>query len=89
MVLEGTSEDFITDNVDTSVGEDVTSAALDKVLDYGRRERKEITMDAFAREFLLPRSIVVKLHIDEGMTSESIALNLSAPISIVQQQLLD
>ncbi len=89
IVLEGTSEDFITDNVDTSVSEDVTSSALDKVLDYGRSERKEITMDAFAREFLLPRSLVVKLHIEEDMTSESIALNLSAPISIVQQQLLD
>ncbi len=89
IVLEGTSEDFIAENDDFTVNKETASTALDKVLDYGSRERKEVTMDQFAREFLLPRSLVRKWYIDEDMTSESIALKVGASISIVQQQLLD
>src|SRR5262245_32550576 len=31
---------------------------VDRVIDYGRRERREVQMDLFGRELLLPRSIV-------------------------------
>ena len=31
---------------------------VDRVLDYGARERREVKMDLFAREFLLPRPVL-------------------------------
>lgn len=61
----------------------------DRVVDYGGRERREIIMDLFAREFLLPRSVVKRWHVDQKMTSQAIADKLNAPLGVVQQQLID
>jgi hypothetical protein len=36
---------------------------IDRVVDYGRRERREVQMDLFGREFLLPRSVVRRLRV--------------------------
>jgi Zn-dependent peptidase ImmA (M78 family) len=46
-------------------------------------------MDLFAREFLLPRSVVRKLHVEEGLTVSQIAERFGAPFKVVAQQLLD
>lgn len=46
-------------------------------------------MDVFAREFLVPRPWVRKLHLDDGATAEAIAARLGAPHAVVSQQLLD
>lgn len=89
IVLEGHNEDFVAENTDASRDCAVASTAMEKVLDYGSRERKEVTMDIFAREFLLPRSLARKWHIEEDATSEAIALKIGAPTSVVQQQLID
>lgn len=62
---------------------------LDRVVDYGRRQRREIQMDLFAREFLLPRPVVRRLHLDEGLGLTEIAKHFGAPIDVVAQQLLD
>ncbi|MES9995736.1 UvrD-helicase domain-containing protein [Desulfovibrio aminophilus] len=62
---------------------------FDRVVDYGRRQRREIQMDLFAREFLLPRPVVRSLHIDEGLTASQIAAKLGAPFDFVAQQLFD
>lgn len=62
---------------------------LDRVVDYGRRQRREIQMDLFAREFLLPRAVVRGLHVDQGLTASDIASRLGAPFDVVAQQLLD
>lgn len=62
---------------------------VDRVVDYGRRQRREVQMDLFAREFLLPRPIAKKLHLDDGMTASDIAKRLGAPFDVVAQQLLD
>lgn len=62
---------------------------LDRVVDYSHRQRREVQMDLFAREFLLPRPIVRRLHLDEGMTCAAIASKLGAPFDVVAQQMLD
>ncbi|QIG97611.1 ATP-dependent helicase [Bradyrhizobium sp. 6(2017)] len=62
---------------------------VDRVIDYGRRERREVQMDLFGREFLLPRSVARRLHIEDGMTASAIASRLGAPFGVVAQQLLD
>jgi len=62
---------------------------LERVVDYGRRQRREVQMDLFARELLLPRPWIRALHIDEGMSASDIATRLGAPFEVVAQQLLD
>lgn len=64
-------------------------SGIDRVVDYGRRERREVQMDLFAREFLLPRPVVRKLHLEGGMTASAIAAKLGAPFDVVAQQLMD
>ncbi|BEH47303.1 UvrD-helicase domain-containing protein [Burkholderia pseudomallei] len=61
----------------------------DRVLDYSRKQRREIQMDLFAREYLLPRAYLRKLYLEEGMTAEAVAEKLEAPYEVVAQQLLD
>lgn len=62
---------------------------LDRVVDYGRKQRREVQMDLFAREFLLPREFVRKLHLKDNLSASDIAERLGAPFEVVAQQLLD
>lgn len=59
-----------------------------RVGDYSRRQRREVQMDLFAREFLLPRPWVRTLHLG-GASAAGIAARLGAPHAVVAQQLLD
>lgn len=62
---------------------------FDRVVDYGRRQRREVQMDLFARELLMPCHWLRRLHLDDGDTAESIAGRLHAPYEVVAQQMLD
>ncbi len=62
---------------------------VDRVVDYSWRQRREIQMDLFAREFLLPRGVARRLHVDEGLRGSDIADRLGAPFEVVAQQLFD
>jgi len=62
---------------------------IDRVVDYGRRQRREVQMDLFARELLLPRSLLRRLHLEDGLTASDIAKRMHAPFDVVVQQLLD
>ena len=62
---------------------------MDRVVDYGRRQRREVQMDLFARELLLPRGVARKLHVEDGMTASAIAGRLGGPFDVVAQQLFD
>lgn len=62
---------------------------VDRVVDYSRRQRREIQMDLFARELLLPRCVVRRLHLEEGKSCTEIATRLGAPYAVVAQQMLD
>ncbi|HHH0295192.1 TPA: UvrD-helicase domain-containing protein [Yersinia enterocolitica] len=61
---------------------------VERVVDYSRRQRREVQMDLFAREFLLPRHFVSTLYL-EGQSASSIAERLGAPFDVVAQQLFD
>lgn len=61
----------------------------ERVGDYNQRQRREVRMDLFAREFLLPRPWVRRLHLEDGLSAAAIASKLGAPHPVVAQQLLD
>jgi superfamily I DNA/RNA helicase len=62
---------------------------IDRVVDYGRRQRREVQMDLFGRELLMPRTLVRRLHVEEGLTASAIAERMNAPFEAVAQQLFD
>lgn len=77
------------EDIDPARTAEPSPIGLDRVVDYGRRQRREIQMDLFAREFLLPRSVVRGLHVDQALTASDIAKRLGASFDVVAQQLLD
>lgn len=60
-----------------------------RVIAHGPRQRREIQMDLFARELVLPRPFVRRLHLEEAMSAAQITDRMGAEYSIVAQQLLD
>ncbi len=87
--LGGHAEAFTTVNADPLRSWETSVGGIDRVVDYNRRQRREVQMDLFAREFLLPRSVVRRLHVEEGIAASDIAARLGAPFSVVAQQLFD
>lgn len=75
--------------IDPARVEDPYSIGIDRIVDYGRKQRREVQMDLFAREFLLPRIFVRRLHLEEGLSASEIAKKLGAPFTVVAQQLFD
>lgn len=61
----------------------------ERVIEHGPRQRREVQMDLFSRELLLPRYWVRRLHLGEGLGAQQIAERLGAPEATVAQQLLD
>lgn len=68
---------------------EISPVGIERVVDYSRRQRREVQMDLFARELLLPRSRVVELHITRRQTCSEIANRLGAPFDVIAQQMLD
>ncbi|MBB5442712.1 MULTISPECIES: UvrD-helicase domain-containing protein [unclassified Paraburkholderia] len=89
VVLEGGTQDVVTEHVEPDRSMEDAPVGIEKVLDYGARERREVRMDLFARELLLPRTMVRHLHLHDGRSSTDIAARLGVPLPVVQQQLLD
>lgn len=75
--------------IDPARAAEASPVGIDRVVDYGRRQRREVQMDLFAREFLLPRHVVRALHLEEGRSASEIAERLGAPFDVVAQQLFD
>jgi len=75
--------------IDPARAAEPSPIGIDRVVDYDRRQRREVQMDLFAREFLLPRPVVRKLHLEHGLSASAIAMRLGAPFDVVAQQLLD
>lgn len=80
--------EHVAHDVDPARPAEAAPVGEDRVVDYSRRQRREIQMDLFGRELLLPRKRARSLHL-EGMTASEIATNLGAPFDVVAQQLLD
>ncbi len=62
---------------------------LQRVEDYGARERRELQANVFAREFLFPRALAQLMFVTESLSASDIARQLDLPIPIVRQQILD
>jgi superfamily I DNA/RNA helicase len=75
--------------IDPGRAAEPSPVGMDRVVDYGRKQRREVQMDLFARELLLPRSVARALHVDESLTASAIAAKLGAPFEVVAQQLFD
>ncbi|MBL4795972.1 MAG: UvrD-helicase domain-containing protein [Oleispira sp.] len=79
----------VLERADHTFTPDLSDDVLGPVIEYGRRQRREVQMDLFAREFLVPRTSVRRLHIDDGLTCLEISQKFSAPENVVAVQLYD
>jgi len=77
------------EDIDPSRSSEAAPVGLQRIEDYGVRERKELQANVFAREFLLPRQLARRLYIDDAATTASISSRTGLPIALVQQQVLD
>ena len=80
---------YETSDVDPSRPAEMPPVGAERVEDYSRRQRREVQMDLFARELLLPRATAKSLHVDGAMTSVDISAMIGAPRTAIVQQLLD
>ena len=78
-----------TSDIDPSRSTEAAPVGLQRVEDYGARERRELQANVFAREFLLPQAFAAHLHIDAGLTAIAIAERTGLPPALVRQQLFD
>lgn len=85
----GQDEFASTTSADPLRSSEAAPVGVERVVDYSRKERREVQMDLFAREFLLPRPWLRSLHIDDQATASEIAARCRAPLAVVAQQLLD
>ena len=76
-------------DIDPSRSTEAAPIGLQRVEDYGARERRELQADVFAREFLLPRMLAARLHVDENKPAIEIAKKTRLPLALVRQQLFD
>ena len=76
-------------DVDASRSTEAAPVGLQRVEDYGVRERRELQANVFAREFVLPRSLARRLYVDEGMGATDISERMGLPKNLVRQQLFD
>jgi superfamily I DNA/RNA helicase len=75
--------------IDPARSADPSSVGADRVVDYSNRARQEVQMDLFAREFLFPRKLAWRWHVDEALSADAIAERLGAPYDLVAVQLFD
>jgi superfamily I DNA/RNA helicase len=86
--VHAASSECATDDIDASRSIEAAPVGLQRVEDYGVRERRELQANVFAREFLLPRAAARRKHLG-GETASAIAQTLQLPKDLVRQQLVD
>lgn len=77
------------DDIDPSRSTEAAPVGLQRVEDYGVRERRELQANVFAREFLFPRALARQLHIQQQLAASEIAAQIGLPINLIRQQLFD
>lgn len=87
--LHETSSACTSHDIDPSRSTEAAPVGLQRVEDYGAHERRELQANVFAREFLLPRDLALRLHVGEGLSASEISARTGLPIALVRQQLLD
>lgn len=76
-------------DIDASRSTEAAPVGLQRVEDYGVHERRELHANVFAREFLLPRKLARRLHLDESMGASVIVERTGLSKALVRQQLFD
>lgn len=89
VVLEAGVGRHVASVVDPLRGAEPLPSGVDAVADYGRRQRREVMMDLFARELFLPREVARDLHLRGGLSARRIADCFGLPWRVVAMQLLD
>lgn len=76
-------------DIDGSRSTEVAPVGLQRVEDYGVRERRELQANVFAREFLFPRRFARALYIEQREEVAAIAAKTRLPKNLIRQQLFD
>jgi superfamily I DNA/RNA helicase len=76
-------------DIDPSRSTEAAPVGLQRVEDYGARERRELQANVYAREFVLPRAFARDLHLNQDLTAAAIADRTKLPLAMVRQQLFD
>jgi len=76
-------------DIDPSRSTEAAPVGLQRVEDYGARERRELQANVFAREFLLPRALAARLHTEDNLSASAIAGRTGLPLALLRQQLFD
>ena len=76
-------------DIDPSRSTEAAPVGLQRVEDYGVRERRELQANVFAREFLLPRTLARQLYLENELRAGAIAERMTLPKNLVRQQLFD
>ena len=76
-------------DIDPSRSTEAAPVGLQRVEDYGPRERRELQANVYARELLLPRAFVHELHLKQELTAALIADRTKLHVTLVRQQLFD
>jgi DNA helicase II / ATP-dependent DNA helicase PcrA len=86
--IHAASAECTNEDIDPSRSTEAAPVGLQRVEDYGARERRELQANVFAREFLLPRQVSRSKFL-AGQGASAIADSLKLSKDIVRQQLLD
>ena len=76
-------------DVDASQTIEAAPVGLQRVEDYGVKERQELQANVFGREFLLPRKLARELFVESSLSADAICDLTGLPLPVVRQQLLD
>ena len=76
-------------DIDPSRSTEAAPVGLQRVEDYGARERRELQANVYARELVLPRAVARDLHVSRGMPASAIVDRTKLPMPLVRQQLFD
>lgn len=87
--LHGGSVTCVGSDVDPSRSTEAAPVGLQRVEDYGARERRELQANVYARELVLPRAFARDLYLNKHFTAASISDRTKLPAALVRQQLFD
>ena len=87
--LHASSSSCSESEIDLTQTSEASPTGIQRVEDYGAKERRELQANVFARELLLPRSFVSDLHLAQQRDSKEIAEKTGLPLSLVRQQMID
>lgn len=76
-------------DIDPSRSMETAPVGLQRVEDYGARERRELQANVYARELVLPRAFARALHLEQDLAAVAICERTKLPVALVRQQLFD